>query len=242
MTFSFSTAAPRARFLAPLAVALLLVAPWQSAFAQIGHMPDKSPYEDVKPGQTLSVSVGKLNVKRDPANVAPSPSPFVSLRYDLPVGGPAALYARYSFAPSDRRVLDPAKPKATRLIGKSDVTTHVVDLGLDLSLTGQKTWRHLMPSLSGGIGLVSDFAKADTGAYKFGTKFSFSYGAGIKYLLKNGWAIRGDATNSIWQYQYPDKYFVKASDTTSVLSDTRAKSAWRGNWSLSAGVSLPIFR
>ena len=242
MTLSFSTAAPRAHLLAPLAVALLLVASSRSAVAQVGHLPDKSPYEDVKPGQSLSVSVGQLGVKRDPANVAPAASPFVSLRYDLPVGGPAALYARYMYAPSDRNVLDPNKPRATRIVGKSSVTTHVVDLGLDLSLTGQKTWRHLMPSLTGGVGLVSDFARADTGAYKFGTKFSFTYGAGLKYLFKNGWAIRGDATNSIWQYQYPDKYFVKASDTTSVLSDTRARSAWRGNWSLSAGVSIPIFR
>jgi len=242
MNFSFPTAPPRARSLAPLAVACLLVASAQIAVAQVGHLPDKSPYEDVKTGQTLSVSVGQLFVKRDPANVAPAASPFASLRYDLPVGGPAALYARYSFAPSDRNVLDPSKPKATRLVGTPNVTTHMVDLGLDLSLTGQKTWRHLIPSLTGGVGLVSDFGTADTGAYKFGTKFSFSYGAGIKYLLKNGWAIRGDATNSIWQYQYPDKYFVRASDTTSVLSDTRAKSAWRGNWALSAGVSLPIFR
>ena len=162
MTFSFSTAAPRARFLAPLAVALLLVGSSPSAGAQVGHLPDKSPYEDVKPGQTLSLSVGQLGVKRDPANVAPAASPFVSLRYDLPVGGPAALYARYSFAPSDRNVLDPTKPRATRLVGKPNVMTHVMDLGLDVSLTGQKTWRHLMPSLTGGLGVVSDFASADT--------------------------------------------------------------------------------
>ena len=62
MILSFSTAAPRAHFLAPLAVAFLLIVPSQSAVAQVGHLPDKSPYEDVKPGQTLSVSVGQLGV------------------------------------------------------------------------------------------------------------------------------------------------------------------------------------
>jgi hypothetical protein len=89
---------------------------------------------------------------------------------------------------------------------------------------------------------VSDFGGLDTGSYKFGTKFTFSYGAAIKYLLRNGWSVKAEATNRIWQYQYPDRYFVKASDTTSVLVDTKARSAWRGNWALSGGVSIPIFR
>ncbi len=242
MTFFLSAPARRARQLMPMAVALLLATTSQGAVAQIGHLPAKSPYEDVKPAQTLTLNAGRIAVKRDPANVAPSPSPFLSLRYDLPVGGPAALYARYSFAPSERNVLDPSKPRVTRVVGTPSVATHLVDLGLDLSLTGQKTWHHLIPSLAGGVGVVSDFGSADTGAYKFGTKFAFTYGAGVRYLLRNGWSIRGDATNSIWQYQYPDKYFVKASDTTSVLNDTKARSAWRGNWSLSAGISMPIFR
>ncbi len=212
------------------------------ARAQVGHLPDRSPYEDVKPSQTVSLYGGRLGVKRDPANVAPNASLFYGLRYDLPIGGPAAFYTRYEFAPSQRNLFDPTKPGATRKVSTPSVTTHLVDLGLDVSLTGRKTWRHLMPSVNGGVGIVSDFAGLDTGSYKFGTKFSFAYGASLRYLLRSGWALRADATNHIWQYQYPDRYFVKASDTTSILVDTRARSAWRGNWALSAGMSIPIFR
>jgi hypothetical protein len=92
------------------------------------------------------------------------------------------------------------------------------------------------------VGLVSDFARADTGAYQFGTKFSFNYGFSLRYLPRRGPQIRIDATSHLWQYQYPDRYFVVASDTTSILTDTRNREAWRGNWSLSAGVIFPIFR
>ncbi len=242
MTSSFSLALRRAFVPTSLSAALLLAVAPTRVEAQVGHLPDKSPYEDVKPGQTLTLSAGRLGVKRDPAKVAPDAGMLFGLRYDLPIGGPAGFFVSYEFAPSQRRVLDPGKPAATRLVGTPNVTTHVVDLGLDVSLTGRKTWHRLMPSLTGGLGLVSDFGGLDTGAYKFGTKFTFAYGAAIKYLLRNGWTIRADATNHIWQYQYPDRYFVKASDTTSVLTDTKARSAWRGNWALSGGVSIPIFR
>ncbi len=213
-----------------------------TARAQVGHLPEKSPYEDVKIGQTLTVMGGWLAVQRDLADVAPASSWMTGLRYDIGVGGPASLFARYMVSPSERRVLVPANPLTTRVLATPGVTTHVLDGGLDLALTGRKTWHHFMPSLNAGAGIVSDFAKADTGAYKFGTKFSFNYGFSMRYLPRRGPQLRIDATNNFWKYQYPDRYFVKASDTTSILTDTRKREAWRGNWGLSAGVIFPIFR
>jgi hypothetical protein len=147
MTSPFSTALRRAFVPTSLSAALLLALAPQRASAQVGHLPDKSPYEDVKPGQTITLSAGRLGVKRDPANVAPDPGLFFGMRYDLPIGGPAGFFVRYEFAPSQRRLLDPAKPLATRVVGTPSVTTHVMDLGLDVSLTGRKTWHRLMPSL-----------------------------------------------------------------------------------------------
>jgi hypothetical protein len=213
-----------------------------AAQAQVGHMPDRSPYEDVKIGQTLTVMGGWLAVQRDLADVAPTASWLAALRYDIGVGGPASLFARYVVSPSERRLLAPGNPLATRVIGTPGVATHILDGGLDMSLTGRKTWHHLMPSINVGAGIVSDFAKADTGAYKFGTKFSFNYGVSMRYLPRRGPQLRIDATNNFWKYQYPDRYFVKASDTTSILTDTRKREGWRGNWGLSAGVIFPIFR
>lgn len=219
----------------------LVLAP-SVATAQVGHLPDKSPYEDFKIGQTVTVMGGWLAVRRDLADVAPKASWLAGLRYDIGVGGPASLFVRYMASPSERKLLAPANPRATRVIGTPGVTTHLMDGGLDISLTGRKTWHHLMPSMNFGAGLVSDFTKADTGAYQFGTKFSMNYGFSLRYLPRRGPQIRIDATNFFWKYQYPDRYFVKASDTTSVLTDTRKREGWRANWGLSAGVMIPVFR
>lgn len=210
--------------------------------AQVGHLPANSPFEDVKLGQNLSIMGGWMAMKRDPADVAPKSSLAAALRYDIAIGGPASLYVRYLLAPSERKLLQPTNPLATRTIGKPGVATHQLDTGLDLALTGKKTWHRLIPSLNGGAGVVSDFTSADTGSYQFGTKFSFSYGLGLRYLPRKGPMIRVDLTNFLWQYDYPDRYFVKASDTTSVLTDTRNRSAWRGSRTVTVGVTLPLFR
>ena len=83
----------RSTSVAALAAVTSLFAP-TAARAQVGHLPDKSPYEDVKIGQTLTVMGGWLAVQRDLADVAPKSSWMTGLRYDIGVGGPASLFAR----------------------------------------------------------------------------------------------------------------------------------------------------
>ena len=210
--------------------------------AQVGYVPDESPYRDYQSGQNLTLSAGWLKMRRDPAGVAPKSSVLLAARYDVSIGGPASFYVRYSAAPSERRLLVPTNPKATRQIDLLKTTTQVADLGLDLALTGKKSWHNLVPSLVGGVGIASDFAAADTGTYRFGTRFAFTYGAGVRYIARSGFAFRVDVTNYTWKYQYPDRYFVQASDSTAILTDSKNRSAYRGNWALMAGLAIPLFR
>lgn len=212
------------------------------AHAQVGHLPTKSPYEDYSIFQTLSIMAGNLGVGQDPAGVAPKSGLLAALRYDVRIGGPAALYVRYGFAPSERNQLDASKPRITRVVATPSVTTHMIDGGFNIDLTGRKTYRHLLPSLYFGAGLVSDFAKRDSGQYQFGTNFSFTYGGALRYVTRRGPQLRLDLARTTWQYQYPDNYFVKASDTTSVLTSTRQRSAWRRNLGATVGITVPIFR
>lgn len=230
-----------ARCVAVAIVASLLGAP-HVLEAQVGHAPSSSPYEDVKYGQTLTAFGGWLNIKRDPAGVSPDPAAFGQLRYDIAVGGPALLFARYTMAPTQRNVLIPAVPVAQRILKTSNTNMHIMDAGIDLALTGRKSWHRLVPTLSGAAGLVSDFAAADTGAYQFGTKFTVSYGVGLRHMRANGVQFRVDATNFLWQYDYPDRYFVAASDSSAILTSSKSRSAWRGNWALAAGIAFPLFR
>ena len=213
-----------------------------SVQAQVGYRPSNSPYEDVKLGQTLSLSAGWLAITRDPAGVAPEAAPFGQLRYDIGIGGPASLFARYTVSTTQRTLFAPSAIASARKTGTPGVAMHVADAGIDIALTGKKTWHHLIPSLAGGVGIASDFANVDSGGYQFGVKFALSYGFALRYVRASGLRLRLDATSFRWQYDYPDRYFVKAADGTSILTDTRNRSKWTGNWGLAAGVSYPVFR
>lgn len=224
-----------------VAAATLLLAP-VVARAQVGHAPSKSPYEDYAVFQTLTLSAGQLLLGKDPAGVAPKDGPLAMVRYDIRVGGPAGLFVRYMGAPSERNELKPGNPRATRVVATPSVFTQVIDGGLNLDLTGKKTYRRFLPSVFAGVGMASDFAKADSGQYSFGSNFSFTYGGVLRYIPRHGPQLRLDVSNVFWKYQYPDTYYVKASDTTSVLTLTRQRSAWRPNKVVSLGITFPIFR
>lgn len=210
--------------------------------AQVGHRPEQSPFVDVRPTHNLSVTAGWLAVSRDPAGVAIKPAPLYGLRYDINVGGPASLYTRYLLSRSERDQLQPGVPVAERVVGSRASSIHMVDGGLDVSLTGRKTWRRLMPSAVAGAGVMSDFAGADSGGYKFGTKFVLHYGGAMRIIPESGPSFRIDLQNHLWQYQFPERYFAQATDGSAILSDTRARSSWRGNWALSVGATIRLSR
>jgi hypothetical protein len=210
--------------------------------AQVGHRPEKSPFEDIKLGQSISLSAGWLGIRRDVAGVAPKSAAFGQLTYEAAVGGPALLYARYTLAPTTRALLAPAANLPQRVTDTPSTTMHLIDGGIDIALTGGKSWRHLIPSVSGGVGVVSDFAKIDSGSYQFGVKFALTYGLALRYVRASGVRFRVDLTNAMWQYEYPDRYFVKATDGTSVLTNTSDRTIWRRNVGITAGVSVPIFK
>lgn len=235
--------AARTARLVPLLLALLApLLPPRPAAAQVGHRPERSPYEDVRFGQTLTVLAGWLMPGRDIAGIAPRAGTLGEVRYDIGVGGPASLFVRYGMGRGERDVLLPERSRAARVYEVRPVSTHAVDGGLDLALTGSKTWHRMVPSLFAGAGIASDFAKADTGGYRFGSKFAITWGGSLRFLPRRGIQLRADLTNRFWQYDYPDRFFVKGADTTSILTDTRRRSAWRSNWGATAGVILPLFR
>jgi hypothetical protein len=99
-----------------------------------------------------------------------------------------------------------------------------------------------VPTLGGGLGVTSDFGSADVGGYRFGTKFAFTFGPGVRVVLPRGYSVRFDVTNHVYQFQYPSTYFSAASDSSRVLTDTRQRSGWRSNWGFTTGASIPLFR
>ena len=227
------------RLRAAMFVLLLAAAP---AAAQVGYVPTESPFRDLTWKQSLGFFVGGFDTGRDPAGVGPQPGWLAGVRYDVHIGGPVALELRASSAPTSRRVLNPTKSASTRHIGDESSELFAADLGLAMNLTGQKSFHRMVPVLTGGVGLVSDFHGIPVaGGYRFGTKFMMTWGLGVRYHAEGRWEPRFDFTNYLWQLQYPPAYETKPSDGSSAIL-AKKTSPWMGNHLWSVGLAYQLFR
>jgi len=75
----------------PFLGALALVFVATTARAQVGHLPENSPYRDLETRQEFTFFGGHYAAGQDLIGVAPRGGPMFGFRYDIHVGGPAFL-------------------------------------------------------------------------------------------------------------------------------------------------------
>jgi hypothetical protein len=214
-----------------------------SAAAQVGHEPSKSPFIDIEQRHELYFFGGYYSAKIDPAKVAPQSGALGGLLYEWRASGPVHLGMSFMTVNSKRTILDPAQPAASRTVGTSQDILYAGDAFLALSLTGERSWHHLMPMVGGGFGLVTDGKGADVGGFRFGTRFALPWGAGLRWIPRNGpLEFRADVKDWMYTIKYPQAYYTPAvSGDTAIVSPLTPTSRWTNNFALTAGFSF-IFR
>ena len=206
--------------------------------AQVGYPPARSPYVDLEFTQELTAIGGWYHGHRDPANVGPQSGAITGLHYEWRAGGPAHLIAEVARISSDRRQINPFATGTAREIGTVSRPLYSGDFDLGLSLTGGKSWHRIVPEVFGGLGLISDFhSKADTGGFKFGTRFALNVGTGIRIVPGGRWQIRGDIKDRMYTLGYPQTFYQIPSGGTAVVAPTQAKSFWNHNPAFTFGLS-----
>lgn len=212
----------------------------RSVAAQVGHDPATSPYEDLRGRQAATIGIGTLAPGRDPAGVAPKSGLMLTGRYDLQLTRPLWFFARLGIAPSlERPIKDPLFTDAQRDAGTERHPMVLSEVGLNMNLTGNKSWRRIVPQLHGAIGFVTDgVTRFDLGGYKFGSAFTVSYGLGARVTTGTPWELHADLTRVHWKYSYPDAY---GTGPDPLVSNGRL-GPWVGNSVLQLGVSRFFFR
>jgi hypothetical protein len=209
----------------------------------VGYPPPRSPFRDLEYRHELTLFGGYYMAAKDPAGAAPTSAPMEGLRYELVVGGPAQLVFRLARVNSERNVINPLEPRATRNLGVQSWPIYLTDLGFSLNLTGQRSWHGVVPVISGGIGLASDLDKQDDDdPFNLGTTFAFSFGAGLRIVPGGRFQLRADAGTWMYEYEYPSTYYATTSDNTTVLDQKQAKKFWKKNLGLTLGASYLLFR
>ena len=222
------------------ALALAFVA--TAARAQVGHLPENSPYRDLESSQELSFFGGRYSTGQDPIGVAPRGGPMYGARYEIHVGGPAFLMARVAHVNSERFPIDPTKSGAAAQLGRKNVSLNLFDLNLVLNLTGQKSFHKIVPVINLGAGIATCGCTVDPDPYTFGTPFAFSFGGGLRYVPGGRFQLRADWGNYLYQLKYPAAYYLTPTIGTAAAGSGPARSFWKNNRALTLGASLLFFR
>jgi len=214
-----------------------------AAQVDVGYPPPKSPFRDLEYKHELTLFGGYYMSAKDPAGVVPKSAPMEGIRYELTVGGPVQFVARLARVNSERQVINPLEPRASRDLGVQSWPIYLTDLGFGLNLTGQRSWHGVVPVVNMGIGLASDLDKQDDkDPFNVGTTFAFSFGGGLRIVPGGRFELRADAGTWIYKYKYPTTYYATTSDNTTVLGPKIAKDFWKKNLGLTLGASYNLFR
>ena len=228
-----------------LTAALMLASATGGVSAQtIGTEPSKSPYADVVDGQRLSVIGGVIMFGQDPAKVGPKgTSPLAGLRYDVHMGGPAYFTMRFLTGHGYRDIFDYNRTAATRKIGQKPSFLLLTDIGLTVSLTGERTWKGIQPLLFTGLGfaLAPGDTRKDVSGYTFGNKFTISTGLGIRWRTTQNTQFRADLGWYYWAMKYPDTYRSTTADPKPILP-SGGLSPFYGSRAITMGYSWGLFR
>lgn len=223
------------------ALALAVVA--ATARAQVGHLPQNSPYRDVETSQELTFFGGHYSAGQDQINIVPRGGPMFGMRYEKHVGGPAFLMARWSHVNSERFPIDPTKTGAAAQLGKRNVALNLYDVNLALNLTGQKSFHHIVPIVNLGAGIATcGSCKVAPDPYTFGTPFAFSFGGGLRYVPGGRFQLRADWNDYLYQLKYPAEYYINTTGTGAAAPPRQSRSFWKNNRALTLGASYLFFR
>ena len=227
---------------AALVIGAALLAP--PARAQLGVMPEKSPFRDMEYNHEVTILSGWMSAGADPAGVAPRGGPTLGVRYDYHFTGPLFGFVRGLGVLSQRTAVDPGQTLAKRRIGSFTWPVLFIDAGLETSLTGQKSWHGVMPVLSIGLGAYTDLVNGpDRGGYEFGTGFLLTFGGGVRWAPERRWQLRAEVYDYLHDVNYPASYLGTVNGSVpGVLPPAASRSIYRHNLTLQLGAAYTLFR
>ena len=228
------------RLLAGTAV-FLAVFQTTTALAQVGHLPENSPYKDMRIKQALVFYGGVMSGGEGNAGVGPTNGPVGGVRWEIAVGAPSILFLGLSMANLERPLVNPDDPPDTRFLDSANQRIVMVDAGLNFVLTGRKTWRGLAPYMGVGFGMAfGGPVPEDLSGYTFKTKFHIDPTIGIRFHPSPRFHFRIEGRAVFWRLNYPPRFF---DGTDPLLNDLiQTNTNWTVHPTLLFGIGYTLRR
>ena len=222
----------------------LLAAP---ALAQVGHVAESSPYQDMRIKQALVFYGGYLSGDHGSAGVGPSAGPMGAVQWETRVGAPSILYLGVAFANLERPLVKPSDPPDSRFFGAARQGVVMLNAGANLVLTGRKTWRGLAPYIGLGMGMAFGGAvPEDSSGFTFKTNFHIDPTVGVQIHPSPRLHFRIEGRGILWKLKYPTTFFddpANASGTDPLLNELlETDSDWTFQPTLLIGIGYTLRR
>ena len=170
-----------------------------------------SPYRFVDTRQEIALFVGTSSVSTGRFGFGPGGGMSAGARWGIDLSGPLGFEVATGVISGTRDIINPAKVVGDLKIGEADQRVATADARLRLTLTGDRTWHGFQPIFftGGGIALgiggdaPLDEQLASDDRFEFGTSFLGTVGTGLRYVLTDRLAVRGDAIFSLWKIGTP---------------------------------------
>ena len=209
--------------------------------AQVGHNPGDSPYQDIPLHPSLVFFFGHLSHDRGRAGAGISNARTFGARYEIPAGRSLLFQLTAAYLEGDRFIIDPRADSSSpqRRTGPVPAAIAITDVGIQLRLTGGKTWHGIAPYAGVGMGLAYDVrsGRDTTGSlYKFGTKFVLNGATGVRWYPARRIMVDADLRGQMWRLKYPVSFHTPAPDGSRVLPLSQPLT----DWTLHPWISLGI--
>src|SRR2546426_10087393 len=138
--------------------ALLTAQPPNRLTAQIGNYPELTACRAILLHSGPVFFVGHLGADRGTTGAGTSNALTFGARYEIPAGTALHFQSTGAYLHGDRFILDPRADSSSpaRRTGPFKSDLGMVEVGMQLRLSGNKTWRGLAPYLGTGLGLTFD--------------------------------------------------------------------------------------
>ena len=185
-----------------------------AATAQVGHAPESSPYRELNTKYQISATAGYSWGGGGKVGVGPGHGTVYGGRADIHLAGPGAIQLGVNVGSLDRVMIDPTAAPDARILGTVKQSVVMADVGLNLVLTGEKTWHGFAPyfGASAGIAIGGSVPEDSLSGYEFKTKFLVGPQIGFRWQIFDRLSARVDARDVIWRLSYPDRFFEAPED------------------------------
>lgn len=208
-----------------------------------------TPYRWIDRGVRVGLVGGWVVADRGSSNLGPGPTEAAGLRSRLRLAGPISLEAGTAFGNADRLVVDPRSEGGPAVLDTVPLRWVLAEAGVQLALTGARTWHGLQPFVSVGAGFIigvdeprsEALSDPDGDAFRFelNTAPAALAGLGAEWIVSDRTGISFEVRDHLWRLTTPPGFFRPA--VLSNIEEANAPTPEEREWTHNPEFSLTLW-